>query len=122
MPNGSIHKLGGGVAGIGINLRKQFAKQTTNPDYQIDLIETLIWGGIGCLVGCLADQLEPASHPNHRKSFHSMGFGAFIIFALHGEHSKQWSVDEAASAELFGYSYLSHLLLDLTTKKGLPFL
>jgi membrane-bound metal-dependent hydrolase YbcI (DUF457 family) len=95
--------------------------QSFEPDQRLGF--TLAGGAAGYAFGLLPD-LEPATTPNHRRFFHSIAFGASIIWIGHklyrwqpesdGEKILRW-IGLAASA-----AYLVHLTLDATTKKSLP--
>lgn len=105
----------------------------------------------GCFGGILPDLLEPATSPNHRHLAHSVVAGGALTLARIGEwqascrlaadaamdRSRRHAVDcpERRQAEteaifwrffagaLVGLvaGYASHLILDATTKRSLPF-
>lgn len=85
-------------------------------DIQIPFIE-YIYGFFAALIcGMLPDIIEPATHGNHRGAFHSIW--ALLISGL---------TILAAIYLLVNYllffcciGYVSHLLLDSTTPRGLP--
>lgn len=72
----------------------------------------LLCGGIGYIVACLPDILEPASNPHHRKIFHSLlALGVFIVVTAKTENPL---------LKTLAASYTSHLILDGLTPFGLP--
>lgn len=72
------------------------------------------------------DLLEPASHPGHRRFFHSFTFAGLLGYA--GYRVYKWETDGEFEAIvrfalLAGIgAYLIHLLMDARTPKGLPLL
>ena len=75
-------------------------------------------------LGSLPDLLEPAIHPNHRRVFHSVAFGALVIWV--GKKLYDWDPETPFEeivkwiALTAGAAYITHLLLDLRTPKSLP--
>ncbi len=122
--NRKTHLVGGAV-GAGLAVWQFCEKQGIQLDPSIALIATA--GGLAG--GRLPDLLEPARHPNHRQLGHSVSVGATLIALIpkltDDEQCPQWLRDNAAlrifCISLIG-GYLSHLLLDSMTKKGLPLL
>jgi inner membrane protein len=122
MPNFKTHALVGASVGMGLNIAKQWTQKAADPTRKFNWGEVFVWGGIGLTVASLPDLLEPAAHPNHRSTFHSLAVLAVILYAVHGKHSKEFSPDQRRGAGLLGYPYISHLALDFLTKAGLPFI
>jgi len=120
MPRFKTHLTVAIGVGVALNVTKQMTRKVVDPDYQFDFVEMIAWGGLAALAGCAADMLEPALHPNHRSTCHSWAAAALILHVLFGEPTRNFTADERDCANLLGYPYLSHLLLDLMTKKGLP--
>jgi membrane-bound metal-dependent hydrolase YbcI (DUF457 family) len=99
------------------------------------LLEQIIaFAATGLSFGALPDILEPAlRNQNHRDFFHSIVFG-LLIYYLAKEAWRQFNKkDTSSKADEFDWSafvcfliivalvaYMSHLFLDLLTKKGLP--
>ena len=80
--------------------------------------------GLGGAAGAIApDVLEPALHPNHRSLFHSLAAGGATTAGLKGLYE---TVSMDPYLRLFARSllvgYLSHLVLDSSTPRGLPVL
>jgi inner membrane protein len=120
MPNPKTHSVVGAAVGAGLNIAKQMAQKAADSDYQFDFLELIVWSGVGGAVACIADVLGPALHPNHRRICHSLAVAGLILRGLVGDHARNFTADQRDCANLFGYPYLSHLLLDSMTKKGLP--
>jgi membrane-bound metal-dependent hydrolase YbcI (DUF457 family) len=90
---------------------------------KIDLIKAATWGLLGGSVALLPDVLEPATNPNHRSSFHSIGLGlGLILFNKGFAENKNLSEEEKRFLSAMSLAYGSHLLADLTTPKELPVL
>ncbi len=78
-------------------------------------------GLLGALGGMLPDILEPATNPCHRQFFHSLLFGAVLLFGKEMVFEALKLSDEQKvlfNSLLGGYS--SHLVLDALTPKSLP--
>ena len=79
---------------------------------------------LGSISGKLPDYIEPALHPNHLQFFHSITFAGLITVGL--IKCYQWKPEEPFEklirglVLLGGMGYLSHLICDSTTPKGLP--
>jgi len=116
--NHKQHTFAGALAGAGVYLlhQKRIGHQPTLRGAALAAIE----GAIG---GMLPDDLEPPDNPNHRGPFHSIATGIAVakngqrIFASEG--MPQY-LKEGLGSVCAGY--VSHLLLDATTPKGLPLL
>jgi hypothetical protein len=118
-------KWGAGL-GVVLNLISQGAKRKSDPSYRFDFGELLASGlggaGLGAVTGVLPDILEPARHPHHRKTCHSLTAMASIAVGLHKVSKSNLSDIQKGTAYIAGAGYLSHLFLDLDTPKGLPLL
>ena len=84
-------------------------------------ILVLLAGGACAVVGLLPDVFEPAIHPNHRSILHSymcaglLSYGTKWVWenpTLDRDQKMHWSVCVLG--------YLSHLIADGQTPKGLP--
>tara|TARA_B100001059_G_scaffold93153_1_gene92391 strand:+ start:130833 stop:131177 length:345 start_codon:yes stop_codon:yes gene_type:complete len=81
---------------------------------------------VGAVMGKLPDILEPAFHSNHRQFLH----GVTVLTLLSaGLLKAYWWSPEEPSEKLIrglmligGVAYLSHLICDASTPKGLPLL
>ena len=116
MANSKTHALVG--LGVGVGLYLIWCKAA---DRKVDLGETLLAGCAGLFMGLLPDILEPALDPNHRRFFHSWSITALIIEG----NRRSWenpklTPEQRAGIALSSAGYLSHLLLDGATPKGLP--
>lgn len=75
----------------------------------------------GSFAGILPDYLEPAYDPNHRRFFHSITFQILCVAGVAGAWSRASRSDEPRIIlTSLVYAYLSHLLADALTPKGLP--
>ena len=90
---------------------------------EVDWWRVLASAGVGALAAAAPDVLEPALHPNHRSICHSMAAGGAVSYGLAkldpGSAGGEWQYSLVRAAVV---GYLSHLLLDATTPKGLPVL
>jgi inner membrane protein len=116
MPNAKQHAIVGAAVGVGAwYLYCRFSERP------LDLGELLLAGGACALVGLLPDVFEPAIHPNHRSTLHSYACAGLLSYGtkrvwenpiLSRDQKMQWSVCVLG--------YLSHLIADGQTAKGLP--
>ncbi|MCK4997109.1 hypothetical protein KAS08_02290 [Candidatus Pacearchaeota archaeon] len=112
------HFIASAIAGFCRNASSQ--KQRNNI---IDPKELLLSTGASILGGILPDKIEPATNPNHRNFAHSwMTFGLLSL----GENilQKNENINPNFKNLLSDVSlgYKTHLLMDATTPKGLPFI
>ena len=109
--------IGGGLAAACWILNCKFVNRPVN------LGEVLVAGGVGAVGGLLPDFLEPAIRPNHRRFFHSYVAGAFLVHA-NRELSKKVEIrsDTRRAVHLASLGFLSHLVADAQTQKGLPWI
>jgi membrane-bound metal-dependent hydrolase YbcI (DUF457 family) len=114
------HAVFGVAAGAGAYALRFSAEKRRNPKEKIDLKELLLYAGIGSLASCLPDLLEPPSDPNHRKFFHSIAFAGLGCLLLQKVQGGGLDEDSKAILGTSWLSYLSHLVADLTTSRGLP--
>jgi len=118
MARREVHAVGGAVAGIGsyIWVKKKLSEECT-------LLGVLLAGFVGAIVAAIPDELEPASNPNHRGPFHSVGMLAASIAlaqkSLHSAEVPSWA--KIGSVVTCG-AYASHLVLDGISPKSLPLL
>lgn len=114
MPDSDTHLIIGAGVGAGIHLLNKILRK-----------EPISWGGVvkagvaGSVIALLPDLIEPATNPNHRKFFHSVVMTGGLLLMTQNPELKHEPVTKEA-IEIAGYSYLSHLLLDSLTPKGLP--
>ncbi|QUN04782.1 metal-dependent hydrolase [Shewanella yunxiaonensis] len=79
---------------------------------------------LGGVVSKLPDIIEPAFHPNHRQFFHSVTMLTLLSAGLLKAY--RWSPEEPlekfirGAILICGAAYLSHLICDASTPKGLP--
>lgn len=116
--NGPTHRL---VAGAAIAVAAACHEQRSG---QEPTAMPLAAGALGALCTNLPDILEPATSPNHRKTFHSVTCAVAIGIGM----KKAWDwkpEDDLGRLVRFvmlvaGAGYLTHLALDATTKRSLP--
>lgn len=114
--NSDEHMVIGGLLGFGGYLFYCFVKQRP-----ADIFEAFLSLVGGAFVGLLPDIIEPATNPNHRGIFHSIGLFSLLIY---GEYkvlqSESLTEDQKAAISTLIAAYGSHLVADGTTRKGLP--
>jgi inner membrane protein len=148
MPNHNEHLVWGAVAGAGYCLVSSLVVRGR----EISLPELIGAALSGALTSKLPDILEPATHPNHRSTFHSKGFLAMTgTVALPWAEKKRQRQHQLADYARFQanspenesdraywlrkvlwhefvaglltglvFGYISHLVADSFTPKGLP--
>jgi len=116
MASFTTHAVAGAVAGASVYLIGCwfFDKQVT--------LGGVVLSGLGGLAsGCLPDLVEPATHPNHRGSFHSATAGGILgYFDCKAMTYPKLSDDEKLAILVLSAGYFSHLILDALTPKSLP--
>jgi len=133
MPNGNTHLIVGAIGGA---VASVVVQHRLHENKKLDPGHVLLSTGAALAVSRLPDILEPATSPNHRAFFHSLVFSAVLIFLGREvwqemkekrEQRKRLGVKEISGWEIFGGlaliaigAILLHLLMDWTTKKGLP--
>ena len=117
IPNSDTHMLIGG--GIGALCYLGYKWINHKKPSALGVIASFGLGGIG---GLLPDILEPATNPNHRKLFHSVGTGALLGTGLVTNLRKEKKTENDLALIILLLSYLSHLAGDATTTKSLPLL
>lgn len=120
MASGRQHLLIGAALGAGLNALFQLARLKDHPGQSFDWLQFGASTAIGGAVGILADVIEPAINPNHRAFFHSVSFAGGIVYATHGPHTQDWKPEQRAVGRLVCYCYVSHLVADAITPRGLP--
>lgn len=116
MSSGNTHLAVGAATGLAIALiDNKKHKLIHNP---------ITASFLGAVFGKLPDIIEPAFHPNHRQFFHSgltfsaIGFGVYKAYSWEPETNFEKVI--RGIMLIAGCSYLSHLVCDSTTPKGLP--
>jgi membrane-bound metal-dependent hydrolase YbcI (DUF457 family) len=109
----------GAATGAAANILKQLIQMELDPSRNFNWAELALFTAGGGLIGLLADGIEPATTPNHRGFFHSVAFGSATLYATHGEHTKSWDPEVRAALRNSSYCYVSHLVADATTPKGI---
>ena len=116
--NGGTHRL---VAGASIALyiarnEEKLGKQTANP---------VLGGLLASVLTNVPDWIEPATHPGHRSTAHSLVVAGLLGIGLYELH--QWQPDNELGRFIRGIgkvaiaAYLIQLALDSLTAKSLPF-
>lgn len=120
MPNSAQHLAIGAVAGTGTYLL-----MCRYYNRKVDLAEALVCAGAGMAGAALPDLLEPALHPHHRKIAHSItAGGALTKFSLDrcASANGEWTEFGKIVFASAGAGYISHLVADGCTPRGLPML
>ena len=117
--NGSAHKAIGAISGIAT------LAIDDHPDKQSVAHNPLIATPLATLGGMLPDLLEPASRgPHHRQFCHSVvAFGAVgygVYRAYKWEPQTELNKCLRIAAIMIGVGYISHLIADSSTPRGLP--
>lgn len=116
MSSGKTHLVVGAITGLSIAL-------IDNEKHGL-IHNPVVAPALGAFFGKLPDVIEPAFHPNHRQFFHSTL--TFSAIGLGTYKAYQWEAETGFEKILRGVmliagcSYLSHLVCDSTTPKGLP--
>lgn len=114
MPDFATHACVGALAGGSANAISSF--RTVG---KIDG-NSIFFGILGGVAGgVLADILDPATSPNHRGFFHAIMPTAFVYVKTDFSAVEDLRLQAFFRGLLYGY--LSHLVLDARTRKGLPF-
>ena len=129
MPNFKKHVTVGAVVGGSANLAWQLYNifySSNRPKgfwetvQRIDFVELVLFTAGGAAVAALPDLIEPTSNPNHRAMFHSLTCAGAITYSGFGKHSDKMLPHTRHALQVAALSYLSHLLLDSSTPKGIP--
>lgn len=131
MPNKKEHQdaariVGGMIACIS-NLASQTERQRITGQPAFNFAELLMSVAVGCAVGTVAgilpDTLEPAYHPGHRSVCHSVAAGLVVGIGIK-KLNENPSIPRPLKTlgNTAGAAYISHLVMDSQTPKGLPIL
>ncbi len=116
LSSGKTHIVAGALTGLAIALvDNKKHKMVHNP---------VIAPSLGALFGKLPDIIEPALHPHHRQFFHSKLVFTATTYGLYRTYhwEVQTSLEKIIRGLLLiaGSAYLSHLVFDSITPRGLP--
>jgi membrane-bound metal-dependent hydrolase YbcI (DUF457 family) len=92
---------------------------------QFDLGEMLVCAAFGTAAALVPDIIEPALSPNHRSFAHSLAAGCGLIrLAVDqcGAENQDWDQWHKILWAVATAGYLSHLVADGCTPRGLPLL
>ena len=117
MPRRYQHIIIGASTAVAANILMQLRE---SEDQKIDPTEVLLAGFFGVLGGVLPDIIEPAINPNHRGFYHSYLTMGGVGYSVAGKHTEKWSRLSRSVIVSLGVGYISHLVADSTTPKGLP--
>ena len=128
MPNAKQHAIIGAAVAGGLCLATELltAYLTKDESDPRSILQRVSWGNVaafaavGGAIALLPDILEPAVSPHHRQFFHSLAMIGLTGYGILGEHTKQWSPRSRNDATICAAAYLSHLMADGLTPKGLP--
>lgn len=116
MPNAKTHML----VGAGVGLTAALLDNNKHPASH----NVAVAPALGAFMGRLPDILESALHPNHRQFFH--GIAVLTLLSAGLLKAYRWSPEDPFEKFLRGLmligggAYLSHLICDASTPKGLP--
>ena len=120
MANGLAHTVAGGLSGFAVAVCDR--DQNGNPQHDL-----LLAMGVGTVFGKLPDVLEPSfNNPHHRQFCHSVIVLGVVGYGI--KKAYEWRPQDRLEAFARGLAlcagvgYLSHLLLDATSSRSLPFL
>jgi len=116
MAGRNAHAMIGAGVGVGVLVIYKLVK-----DQKPSFGEFIAAAIGGAAFGLLPDLLEPATDPNHRQFFHSYAAAGLISWA----NLKVWQnpillEKDKLHFTLASAGYLSHLLADSGTPKGVP--
>jgi membrane-bound metal-dependent hydrolase YbcI (DUF457 family) len=118
MPNAKAHAQIGAVAGA-----VTYVVMSHHYERKMDVLEAGFCALIGMASAALPDLIEPALTPNHRGTAHSVVILflllALIILFCQDEEGKREEFVKMVVASA-GAGYLTHLIADSCTPKGLP--
>ena len=118
MPNAKQHALIG--AGVGLAGWFVYCRITQR---EMKWEEFALAGIGGAVVGLVPDLLEPAIHPNHRSWLHSYACAGLLgYWTKRAWENPALNQLQKAQLTICSLSYLSHLIADGNTAKGLPLL
>jgi membrane-bound metal-dependent hydrolase YbcI (DUF457 family) len=118
MANAKTHILIAGAAGVAA-----YAVYCRYQGREFKLVDALGSAAIAVVGGIAPDVVEPALHPNHRSLFHSVTGGAALVQSARGAwRSTTLPAETKFVLVLLLIGYVSHLLADAATPKGLPIL
>jgi inner membrane protein len=116
--NGPAHQLAGAAVALAVTLNDD-PEKTSPLHHPLAAIPT------GAFLGKVPDWLEPAlKNPNHRQFFHSIltlglvGVGTYKIYQWEPKDNFEKII--RGLLLIGGVAYLSHLVLDATTRRSLP--
>jgi membrane-bound metal-dependent hydrolase YbcI (DUF457 family) len=119
MASTKTHFIVGAATVAAVNLFKQFVQMQLDPARPFDWVELAAYAAVGGMIGVVPDRLEPATNPNHRQFFHSVLFGSAVLYCAHGAHSRSWDPEAKILLRAASYAYVSHLMADSLTPKGI---
>ena len=119
MPNAKQHFTGGLVVAGAVNGLSQWIEICDAPDKKFDWGEFILCSLAGGAAALVPDLLEPANTPNHRQFCHSLAAAVIVSQIISGKHTDACSPETKKLLHVLGAGYLSHLLLDCGTPKGI---
>jgi inner membrane protein len=116
------HFIVGAATGIALNLAKQFIQKKLDPGRKFDFCECAVYGLVGDGVALVPDILEPSlRNPHHRQVCHSVLFGAVVLWACCGLHTRQLPLVAPGLLLVAGLGYCSHLAVDALMPRSIRF-
>ena len=118
MPGRKEHIVISAFTAVAANIVMQLFE---SEEQKVDIIELIQAAFLGAIGGVLPVLIEPAVNPNHRKFFHSYSTMLGVGYSVAGKHTKKCSRFRKRMMVSAVIGYISHLIADSTTSKGLPF-
>lgn len=112
------HMIIGAVVGAAYGFATQMAPRSSHAVIRFDWSQVAVSSAVGTIAGLIPDLLEPATHPNHRKFFHSITAGLGVICLLCGKHTHTLPLELRHVLAATTAGYLSHLAADATTPRS----
>jgi hypothetical protein len=117
LPDARVHAIAGASTGVA-----WYVVYCRKSEIEIRFPDLLVASAIGLAGGLLADVFEPASDPNHRRFAHSilLAIGLASLIGLIWHDSVFNSEEQRLALGGLIVAYLSHLMLDSATPRGIP--
>ncbi len=119
MPRQNTHIIIGAAVGALVDLTIQSIENAGRADAKIDWGRVALCAGVGAVAATLPDIIEPATNPNHRGFFHSVGAGAAVAWICTGGHTKNLEPGIRVLLAAVAVGYGSHIFADSLTPRSI---
>jgi hypothetical protein len=82
MANLKTHAFAGAAAELGVTIWEHRKIKENDPNAELNIWKLLINACAGMAGAILPDKIEPAIHPNHRTTFHSLASGGGGVYLV----------------------------------------